>query len=388
MPKRAICAILCLAAFTASTGQAHEPERTPLTLQLGTRHRIHAPAFNETRELWVAAPDSGKTQKMVVLYVLDGEDHFRHAVLAAETLHREGRLPACVVVGVNNHGRRTRDLGDHAEPFRRFLLTQVVPYIEKQYAVQGPRTLFGHSLAGFFSLSLLADHPEAFDNLITASPVVHFRRGELLQKMPHRLAQSPTGTKHIFTSMASPTQEGARATAALKQFRALLQDKAPPRWSHSSADYPALTHMTTPYPTLYQGLNEVFRDYQTPQYRDYAHFRQQGGVAGLRAYFAQRGAKYGVAPEPTSAALRAVGLLLLSADQGPQALQLMHANAEKFPNAVESHNLVGFIQMRLGQGPQALAAYEKALALAEQQQHADLNFYRSRVAYLRREITD
>ncbi len=384
MPKLAICSAFCLAVLATLTVHADEP--SPLTVQLGTRHRIKAPTLNETRELWVAAP--AKTQKAVVIYVLDGEDHFRHATLAAETLYREERMPACVVVGINNHGLRTRDLGDDAEPFRRFFLKQVVPYIEQHYAVVGPRTLFGHSLAGFFSLSLLADHPEAFDNIITASPVVHFRRGELLQKMPHRLAQPQSGAKNFFTSMASAEQEGARATAALTQLRIMLNEKAPTGWSHSSRDYPALTHMTTPYPSLYQGLNEVFRDYQTPQYQSYADFQKKGGVSGLRSYYAQRGTKYSVDPEPTSSALRSVGLLMLSADQGEQALQLMRSNVEKFPNAMESHNRLGLIHMRLRQGPQALAAYQKAQALAEKQQHPDLAFYRSRVAFLRSRMTE
>jgi predicted alpha/beta superfamily hydrolase len=63
--------------------------------------------------------------------------------------------------------------GGRSDKFTRFLLEELKPFIEARYPVDPARAvLFGHSLGGIFTASVLADHPDAFAGFLIASPSV------------------------------------------------------------------------------------------------------------------------------------------------------------------------------------------------------------------------
>src|SRR5699024_473203 len=133
-----------------------------------------------------ALPQAGG---LPVTYVPDRDDLF---LTLAETLRRLSRRPPApqehpvIVSGIEEaaHERRldfTR--GPAAEEpgntphcggagdFMRFLDGQLLPWVEQNFPVNPrQRSLFGHSLAGYFALQALAIKPRAFANVLAISP--------------------------------------------------------------------------------------------------------------------------------------------------------------------------------------------------------------------------
>jgi predicted alpha/beta superfamily hydrolase len=57
-----------------------------------------------------------------------------------------------------------------AEPFRTFLLQELLPLLHNRYRLSSPTMLVGHSLTGLFGVHTLLRQPDAFDSYLLASP--------------------------------------------------------------------------------------------------------------------------------------------------------------------------------------------------------------------------
>ncbi|MFT4001156.1 MAG: alpha/beta hydrolase-fold protein [Rhizobium sp.] len=153
-----------------------------------------------------APPPSG----FPVLCVLDGNADF---LMVTETVRRAGRrpsatgIPPSIVVGLGypnasayDPERRYFDFtrGPPAdatqadsrykygggESFARFLSQQLLPYVSQHFSARRDRRiLLGHSLAAFFVLDVLANHPSLFSGYIGLSPSVWWDRAALSQAL-------------------------------------------------------------------------------------------------------------------------------------------------------------------------------------------------------------
>ncbi len=134
-----------------------------------------------------AAPQAG----WPLLLLLDADGSFATAV---EAVRRMGRRPdatgvaAAVVAGVSAldpgdaRSVRRRDFtspggvgrgGGGAPGFARFLEAEVLPLVDSTVPLdRARRTLFGHSLSGYFALWLLANRPGLFRDYAAVSPSI------------------------------------------------------------------------------------------------------------------------------------------------------------------------------------------------------------------------
>jgi predicted alpha/beta superfamily hydrolase len=72
-----------------------------------------------------------------------------------------------------------------AEAFHRFLVEELRPAIADAFQVNdADQTLYGHSLAGLFTLCALFDHPGSFRNFVASSPAIWWDDGALLKRAP------------------------------------------------------------------------------------------------------------------------------------------------------------------------------------------------------------
>jgi len=144
-----------------------------------------------------------------IIYVLDGSSYF-HLVKEAVRLQsrnapKTGVKPS-IVVGIG-HGddmreRRFYDFTAPAETyiyparfkgkgheklggaadFSRFLEEELKPMIEAHYQVnKAQQSLFGHSLAGYFTLWQLFHHQSSFQRYLAISPSIWWNEHELVQ---------------------------------------------------------------------------------------------------------------------------------------------------------------------------------------------------------------
>jgi len=117
-----------------------------------TKLTVKSTVLGEDRTILVRTPagyDAKKTP-YPVLYMTDGDGHMAHTAATIEFLARNGRMSDLIVVGIVNTDQ-TRDLtptkavGDGTDRFKtaggadnflKFIETELIPEIEKTYAVR------------------------------------------------------------------------------------------------------------------------------------------------------------------------------------------------------------------------------------------------------------
>ena len=120
----------------------------------------HSGVLNEDREYQVSLPASyewSSPRRYPVLFVLDGESEFLHTAVDAAFLAKQDEIPELIVVGITSTVR-VRDFtqtdwatawvgGGGAANFRKFLSSEFIPLIERNYRTDGFRVLSGHSIS-------------------------------------------------------------------------------------------------------------------------------------------------------------------------------------------------------------------------------------------------
>lgn len=168
-------------------------------------HILHAAETKDAYRIDIAIPDGTPPKAgWPSLLLLDAAECFGTCM---EALHRMSRRPdatgvvPAVVIGISvpqgvaagprrrrdftsKHGNQPdsdqQDSGG-APLFYRFIEEQVKPLVAQQTRLDPSRqTLFGHSLAGYFTLWTLANHPLAFRNYAAISPSIWWDSAGLL----------------------------------------------------------------------------------------------------------------------------------------------------------------------------------------------------------------
>jgi len=81
---------------------------------VGEHVQIQSSILQESRTLTISKPEGyeGTTDRYPVVYILDGDVHFRYAAGMVNFLSESDRIPKMIVVGISSQDRtkRTRDL--------------------------------------------------------------------------------------------------------------------------------------------------------------------------------------------------------------------------------------------------------------------------------------
>lgn len=213
-----------------------------------TGHIEHHPGFvskvmGNTRNLIVYLPpdyDKSPTERFPVLYMHDGQNIFDgmtsyipnqewRADETAESMIRAGLIPSIIIVGIDNAGidRANEYLpfpvqmgddkaGGRADDYGKFLMTEVMPFINKTYRTKtGPENtaLCGSSFGGVVTLHLGLTHPETFGRLGIVSPSLWVGNGVLID----RVAASKKTKQRVWIDMG--TLEGTTSLRDLNKLR-------------------------------------------------------------------------------------------------------------------------------------------------------------------------
>jgi predicted alpha/beta superfamily hydrolase len=156
----------------------------------GARVAIKSEVLGEERVILIRTPPGYERngQRYPVLYLTDGDAHLGHTSGTIEFLSRNGRMPEMIVVAITNTDR-TRDLtptnasmlrpdgtemkfptSGGADKFLKFIETELIPKIEKDYRTQPYRVFAGHSFGGLFAIHSFLTRPESFNAYIAVSP--------------------------------------------------------------------------------------------------------------------------------------------------------------------------------------------------------------------------
>jgi len=234
----------------------------PLAAQTRTI-RINSKVLGEERVVHVRLPPNYALakQRYQVTYLLDGHvREFFDLTVAASEYDLTGdthdfATPPQIVVGIDQRDRGT-DLGSNQEAFTKFLITELVPFIDREYRTSGFRTLIGHSLGGRFALMTFCRAPGTFPAVIAISAAGSDSAGvnSVTNCLTSAFASSGATVRQLVLSAGD---REPRLRANLDLLQAFLREQAPPTWRWTVIDGTGLGHTETPLATIPPGIRFI-----------------------------------------------------------------------------------------------------------------------------------
>lgn len=222
--------------------------------------QINSTILKQQRDVVVYLPDNyhSSQQSYPTLYLLDGERHLNHAVLATRLYQELNQVPQLIIVAIHNRPQeaaRSHDLYHNRAKFAEFMGKELREYIDSRYRTTQDATLYGHSLAAFFTVDLLSTHPEYFDRYIAASPPLQNFAADVYQRLE---GHKPMKPKSLYLTIASRTAEGDEVFDAYLKFTQLLEHKSPVNLQWEAEVFADQNHISNYYISFFKGISIVF----------------------------------------------------------------------------------------------------------------------------------
>jgi predicted alpha/beta superfamily hydrolase len=327
-----------------------------------------------------------------VLYLTDGEAHINHTAASVEFLARSGRMPELIIVGITNTDR-TRDLtptrsgfkrGDGklaelptsggADNFLKFIETELIPQIEKQYRTQPYRLFAGHSFGGLFALHAMMARPDVFNAYIAVSPTFNWDGDLVVRRAGEFLKGRRDLDRALFVTLANEPGDVRRG---YESFTALFGKTRPEGFSFASAVYEDEDHGSVVLRSHYSGLRHVFANWQLA--RDQAGLIP-GGLPAVDDHYRQLSKRFRyeiVAPELL---VNQLGYQLLGAGKADEAVAAFKANIERYPQSANVYDSLAEAYEKTGRVDLSAPLYEKAAKLGRENQDPNLAVYEANFA--------
>ena len=377
---RRLVQVFWLLILLTATWRNAAAQYTETPLVKGDIKVLHSRAIGEDRTVFVYTPTGydRNRNRYPVLYVLDGEGHFSHAVTSSEFLTRNGRIPPMIVVGIPNTNR-TRDFTPTAmdkrpnsgggPAFLKFMTTELFPFIEKNYRTLPFRVLAGHSLCGMYALHTMAIEPGLFKGIIAISPALMYDNNAPLNTIRSRLGKPFPHHIRLFATLGN---EPGYVDALNGLITALKGAEAPDlRWVFRQ--YPEDTHMSVPLKSVYEGLEEIFYDWQVELEG------LENGLDALKAHYDGISNAYGFTVKPAEAVVNMLGYRYLQAGNAQKAIDVFQFNVDLYPNSANVYDSLGEACEQVGKLQKAIDLYRKAVKLAEASGDPNLGIFKEHV---------
>jgi predicted alpha/beta superfamily hydrolase len=177
------------------------------TGQLRKHERFRSRFLRNQRDLIIYLPPGygdQPWQRYSVLYLHDGQNLFDRATAfagvdwniqgAADRLIHTGAVQPLIIVGIYNAGKSRiheytptktpKQGGGRADRYTKFLLQEVMPFVQEQYRVlpePSSTGIGGSSLGGLLSLYIGLKHPQTFGRIAALSPSVWWNQRVILR---------------------------------------------------------------------------------------------------------------------------------------------------------------------------------------------------------------
>jgi enterochelin esterase-like enzyme len=224
---------------------------------------VHSAILSEDRIVHISLPANYALakQRYQVTYLLDGQvRQFFDLTVASSEYDIIGdshdyATPPQIVVGVDQRDRAT-DLARNQELFTRFLVEELVPFVDHNYRTTGYRTLIGHSLGGRFALMTFCRAPAVFPAVIAISAAGGDSSSvdSVVNCLAASFASNHTTVRQLVLSAG---EREPRVLAGVKRIADHLRANAPSNWRWTVIDGAGLGHTETPLATIPPGMRFV-----------------------------------------------------------------------------------------------------------------------------------
>ena len=377
--------LVLLAACAVLPTQATEPE--PVIVG----HTITVPSeiLSQDRRVHIYLPEDYETatgRRYPVIYAVGETRGFKEmaGMLDGLTHYRPIMPPVILVVlaTVAEDGKQipVYDMtpNSNADTILRFVETELIPYIDKNYRTHPYRILEGGGLTAVFGLYTLMKRPGLFKAHVAATPYL-FRDDSALITMASeffkREQELPT---FLYLSI-----DDERLRDYYDSFIEILEQQAPPTLDWHSVEFPGDRQ-----PTVRPWVDAMYRLFKNQRLStDSTQF--EDGAESIYAYYRKLSTeKYGY-PISAEIALHDRGLAYLEADQPDVALRTFAFAVDKYPHSAMLYDGMARVLDKTGDLDAAISAQETAVSNAQAgRNYGDINgvnIYQGRLDELRAE---
>jgi predicted alpha/beta superfamily hydrolase len=355
------------------------------------RFALKSAVLGEERVVLIRTPAGYETNKLnyPVLYMTDGDAHMGHTASSIEFLTQNGRIPDLIVVGITNTDR-TRDLtpakstaknpagelqfptSGGADNFLKFIETELIPEIEKDYRVQPYRIFAGHSLGGLFAIHALISKPGLFNSYIAVSPSLQWENGEALKRAEAYLKNQKELKATLFVSLGN---EPGAIGESFESFRTLLSKTKIKDFEWQAELMADEDHGSVVLRSHYFGLRKVYEGWQG--LRDQQSGAVVGGLKGADAHYKKLSDKFGYAIPVPEQLINQMGYQLIFDGKREEAIGVFKTNVDRYPNSANVYDSLAEAYERGGQIDLADPLYDKARVLGEQNKDPNAAIYKA-----------
>ncbi|GGD96649.1 alpha/beta hydrolase-fold protein [Planktosalinus lacus] len=376
---------------------------------------LYSNILNESRKIYIQLPDSynpEKNQKYPVVFILDGE-LFLPTLSDVHSYYSGGFMPEMVLVGISNDKNRLRDLttstittnygmpfnekNGEAHHFRKFIETELIPFIEKKYPITNYRTLIGHSYGGLFTISTLIHQPGLFANYLAIDPSLDWDDQKLLKDAQELFATRTYENKALFISLSGQLhmqnsqitidnvmQDTSDFTLFARSniaFSNTVKQNAKNGLTFEWKFYPKDLHGTIPFPSMMDGLISLFEWYQmenTDQINSFDTPKEELlSIIKYREEKLKEHFGYFEPPYPEEL-LNMSGYMNMDMQQPAKAKMYFELAMEYYPESANAYDSMADYYEAQGDYPNAIKYVTKAFELNGN------DFYKKRIEALKR----
>ncbi|MCW3074674.1 MAG: hypothetical protein JWP69_1743 [Flaviaesturariibacter sp.] len=384
--------LIFLAFFTYSFSEV----RSQTDFTLGFADSIQSALLNQQRQLLVYTPYSGKKVKLPskntypVLYVLDGESHFRSVAAIVESMIVSGVCPPMIVVGISNTNR-VRDLTPTASPsssngidgsgggerFLSFIEKELIPYMDSSYPTAPYKLFMGHSLGGLMVIQTLVHHKHLFNAYISIDASIWWDNHKILKEAKLALKKDSYQNKTLFLTIANRMEKGVDTAAVqsdtsdntelirynLDLIHSIKQHHDNNlRFDH--AYYEKESHGTVSFISAYDALRFIFDYYPLPKYSSYST-QNPNLLSLITQHYSTISKQLGYEVLPDASLINSLGYRALREKQFDIAKKLFESNVLHYPGDANLKDSFGDYYNAMGDKKNAIAWYQKALSITE-----------------------
>ncbi len=329
---------------------------------------IPSAVLGESRHVEVHLPASypwATERRYPVLYLLDGQTHGAHAVASSGFLAAQGELPEMIVVSIASTVR-VRDFtqtdwpqawigGGGADNFARFLATELLPRIERDYRTAPFRILAGHSASGQFVLHQLATEPARFQAFLAMAPSLDWDGRLPIRELEAAPPRANRAARFVYFAYGDDREQALDDDLRLTR---ALAAAAPGTLRVRVRAFPGETHSALPLLATIDGLRALYAGYALPE------DLSTKGLAAVEAHYAELSKQLGIPVAVPEAALNDLGYQLLGGERVAEAIAVFERAARENPNSANAWDSLAEALEKGARLEDALRASRHAVELA------------------------
>jgi len=363
-----LLASVCLFVTPAQSATPNQSPRVSESVDriFGKSQTITSTVLGQERAFSIYLPRGYDltTRSYPVMFVLDGDVYAAWIAETVRLLSFQRQIPPMIVVGIANINR-TYDLTPlpidddtsgtgGGKNFLKFLKTELVPHIDREYRTEDLRILFGHSFGGSFTVYSLFAEPDLFRAGLAISPALYSDRGKLLRKLEESIDSGrafPTNFLYLTIGNELGYSE------ALDFLTDNLEQNPPPGLRWKQQRFPEETHASIVIRSMVLGLNALFTEYPM-KVIDF-----QAGYEAIDRHFKNVSKSLGYQVKIPEYMANNLGYEALAIPDIPRAKLIFESNVRNYPRSANVYDSLAEAYLKEGDLMKAITLYEKSLEL-------------------------